>query len=408
MLLKIGIGVITSKIMAIYVGPAGLALVGNLRNLLTSLESLSTLGFQNGVVREVAARQKDGRGYSDLLRTSAICVLGMALILSVVLYFYSVSLSAYYFGSTAYDSVIRLLAAALPWYAASILLTSVINGLGRYRQVIWISICGNLVSLLLTLVLVTQYQTTGALMTVVLAPALLFVVTIFFLWRDLKLGMFGRGTFSVSALKSLLAFSLMAIVSSVISPYVFVLIRNEVIDVAGITAAGYWEAISRISSYYMMFVTAILSVYFLPKLSAAHDDQETSAMIHSYFKGIIPLFGCSLMVLYFLRDYLIRVLFTSDFDPISDLFAWQLSADILKGSSLILGYTLVARRAVTVFIITEFISMAVLFVGSLLLLPGFGVKGVVIAYFITYAVYLVILLIYYRRFVFRSIKTGEI
>ena len=56
--LKIGIGLITSKILAIFVGPSGMALVGNLRNFLTSLENISTLGFQNGIVKYTAENEK--------------------------------------------------------------------------------------------------------------------------------------------------------------------------------------------------------------------------------------------------------------------------------------------------------------------------------------------------------------
>ena len=52
--LKIGIGLITSKILALFVGPTGMALVGNLRNFLASVETISTLGFQNGIVKYIA------------------------------------------------------------------------------------------------------------------------------------------------------------------------------------------------------------------------------------------------------------------------------------------------------------------------------------------------------------------
>jgi PST family polysaccharide transporter len=58
-LLKIGIGLITSKLLAVFVGPSGMVLVGNLRNFLTSLESISTLGFQSGIVKYVAENDKD-------------------------------------------------------------------------------------------------------------------------------------------------------------------------------------------------------------------------------------------------------------------------------------------------------------------------------------------------------------
>ena len=53
-IVKIGIGLITSKLLAVFVGPSGMALVGNFRNFTSSLESISTLGFQTGIVKYVA------------------------------------------------------------------------------------------------------------------------------------------------------------------------------------------------------------------------------------------------------------------------------------------------------------------------------------------------------------------
>jgi hypothetical protein len=71
----------------------------------------------------------------------------------------------------------------------------------------------------------------------------------------------------------------MAFVSSVLGPLVFLAIRNSVIQNLGIGQAGFWETMTRISSYYLMFVSTILTVYFLPKLSIAQNNQETKKNI---------------------------------------------------------------------------------------------------------------------------------
>ena len=85
--LKIGIGLITSKILAVFVGPGGMALVGNLRNFLTSLESISTLGFQNGIVKYVAENQRNKSEFQKILATVFICLVTVAIVLSLILEF---------------------------------------------------------------------------------------------------------------------------------------------------------------------------------------------------------------------------------------------------------------------------------------------------------------------------------
>lgn len=85
--IKIGIGLITSKILALFVGPGGMALVGNLRNFLTSLESISTLGFQSGIIKYVAENQKNKEVLQKIIATVFISLVFIALVLSGVLYF---------------------------------------------------------------------------------------------------------------------------------------------------------------------------------------------------------------------------------------------------------------------------------------------------------------------------------
>ena len=77
----------------------------------------------------------------------------------------------------------------------------------------------------------------------------------------------------------------MVLVSAVLGPLVFIAIRNNIIKEIGIEDAGFWETITRISSYYMMFSSTILTVYFFPKLAVAKDSLETKKVFwtNSFF-----------------------------------------------------------------------------------------------------------------------------
>jgi len=84
--LKIGAGLITSKMLAVFVGPGGMALVGNLRNFLTSLENISTLGFQNGIVKYTAENEKNQTEFQKIVSTVFLSLVFIALILSASLF----------------------------------------------------------------------------------------------------------------------------------------------------------------------------------------------------------------------------------------------------------------------------------------------------------------------------------
>lgn len=400
--LKIGIGLITSKILAIFVGPSGMALVGNLRNFLTSLENISTLGFQNGIVKYAAENEKNKDELQKIISTVFISLLFMAIFLSGILFFTASFWNQKIFGNnTEYLLIFKVLAFVLPTYGLSIFLIAVINGLGKFKKVIWINIIGNIIGLLASIFLILQFKTTGALLAIVLAPSLLFLVTFYLVQREIQLlQLIKFNFFDFKIVKNLSSYSLMALVSSVFGPFVFLAIRNHIIQNLGIEQAGYWETMTRISTYYLLFVSTILSVYFLPKLSKTQNNKETKIVFWQYYKFILPVFVLGLTVLYFARFFIVQLLFTKEFLPVTDLFFWQFLGDIFKVCALILGFQFFAKKMTSAFIITELFSLSVLYFASLYCIKLFQIEGVVIAYAFQNLIYLVVLTVYFRKSLF--------
>jgi PST family polysaccharide transporter len=192
----------------------------------------------------------------------------------------------------------------------------------------------------------------------------------------------------------------MALVSAVVGPIVFLSLRNTIIHTLSYEAAGYWEALTRMSSYYFLFLSTILTVYYLPKLSKSESIAATKSLFWSYFKGIIPFFLIGLVVLYVLRGYLIPILFSPDFQPVSELFFWQFIGDAFKAMALILGYQFFAKKLTKAFILTELFSFAVLWLSGSYLVSVFGIEGIAMANAVTYGVYLITLSVYFRKQLF--------
>ena len=401
-ILKIGIGLVTSKLLAVFVGPSGMALVGNLRNFLTSLESISTLGFQNGIIKYTAENGKNENQLKKIIATVFICLLCIAVILSCILYFFATFWNKEIFGNNFdYTIVFKALALGLPWYAISVLMLAVINGLGQFKKVIWINIIGNAIGLLVSIAMILEYKTLGALLSLVISPGLMFLVTFYILNKKINFFETIRlHQFDFQIIKNLSSYSLMALVSSVLGPLVFLAIRKNVIEIVGLEEAGFWETITRISTYYMLFVTTILSVYFLPKLAVAKNNLETKKVFWRFYKTILPFFIIGITVIYFLRFFIVNLLFTNAFLPVTTLFFWQLTGDVLKVASLILGYQFFAKKLTLAFIISELFSLAVLYFSSLYFINEFGIQGIVMAQAFDNFIYLLVLSVYFRKSLF--------
>ncbi|MDR6967665.1 PST family polysaccharide transporter [Flavobacterium arsenatis] len=396
---------ITSKVIAVFVGPAGMALVGNMRNFMTSIESIATIGLNGGIIKTVAENKDYTERLNKILSTVFIAFLAVAILLSITLLFFADFFNHKIFGDDyQYSFVFKVLAIAIPFYTLSIFFLAIINGLGKFKNVIYINIIGNIIGILVSLLLITRFQTVGALLAIVITPSLLFFVTLYFINKEfLILNIVRKNKFDFSVIKDLSSYSLMAFFSGIFGSFVYLTIRKNVIATVGIQEAGYWESITRISGYYLMFVTTLISVYYLPKLSVAKRMEETSALFWNFFKIILPVFIIGLTVIYFLRFFIIRALFTKEFIPVEGLFFWQLLGDAFKVASLILAYQFIAKKMTKAFIVTEILSLVMFLLSSYFLARMYEVEGVVMAHCITYFLYLVVLVLYFRKTLFKRI-----
>jgi PST family polysaccharide transporter len=398
-LVKIGVGVVSSKVMAVFVGPSGLALVGNFRNFITSIEALSTLGLQNGVVKYVVDTKDDEAALKKVLATVFVSLAAMVLLISTSLVVFAQVWSSWLFGSNSdFSTIFLALALALPWYGASILLVSVLNGLGQFQQVIRVNLWGNFLGLLVSLILVWQLDMQGALLSLVIPPALLFVVVFYYLNQKIHFSdLLSWQAFDRKLLWQLSSYSLMALVATVLGPLVYVQVRNLVIGQLGLVQAGYWEAMTRISSYYFLFIATLLSVYFLPKLAEANTNKATQQVFLTYYKAVLPLFILGLLALYVSRNFWVPLLFSNAFAPVTDLFLWQMVGDVFKAASLILGYQFFAKKMTLSFILCELASLSAFYMATLICLPRFQLQGVVMAQAFAYVGYFFLLVWVFRK-----------
>lgn len=399
--LKIAIGLVTSKVIAVFVGPLGMGLIGNLRNFLSAAESWATLGFQHGIVKYVAEYKNDKEKVSGVFATAFWSIATVLIVTCLFLFVFAESVNQWLFGHFNYVHIVKVLALALPWYVFSLVFVAVLNGLEQYQQVVKINMIGNVIGLFFSVYLITQYQTIGALTAVIFTPAFLFVVSLIYLQKKILIREYlSLRFFDVSILKSLSVYSLMFFISAIIGPFVYLEIRNEMIASLGHDSAGYWEAVNRISMYYLMFVSTLAGVYFFPRLSLTKSVKETQNIFWSYYRWIWSLFTVGLFVIYFFREWIVSLLFTPAFEPVNELFFWQLFGDAFKSASLILGYQFLAKKMTMHFLITETISLLVMYFSSMYFMQEFQTKGVVMAYALTYVIYFTVLVVVFRKVLF--------
>ncbi|WP_298320039.1 O-antigen translocase [uncultured Aquimarina sp.] len=392
-------GVISLKVIAIFLGPEGLALMGNLRNVLTSIQSVGTLGLYNGVVKYIAEFKSNKEELTAMLSTSYLFCFIVTLILSGWLYLDPHFWNTLIFGKEYdYSFIFEAIAIALPFYSINTLCLAIINGYSKYKEYIGINIASSLISLLITVFLVWEYRLEGAFIAIIINPAVSLIITIVIIARlknTIKPLEFTKVSFKY--IKRLSSYAIMALISATVLPAILIRIRNFIINTQGVEEAGYWEAIQSISSQYMLFITTLLTIYLLPKLAEIKRSKDFKLEVINFYKTILPVFVLGFLIIYFLRNFIIKILFSDDFIAMEPLFLWQLFGDFFKIASLVIAYQFLAKRMFWYYIFTEIISFGFLYLASIYLINQFGFIGASMAYFFNYVFYFLLLMLVFRK-----------
>ncbi|WP_296314220.1 O-antigen translocase [Winogradskyella sp. UBA3174] len=400
--IKIITGILISKFIAVYIGPYGMALIGNLRNFMSAIQSLAIAGLYKGVVKFISQCKNDALELSKTLSTVFYSGFFSSLILAFLCYYNAEFINDLIFSSNYnYTYIIKVLAIVLPFYALNMFIFSIMNGFSKHKILLIINIIGQVLGLLVTLVLIKQENIDGALIAIVITPALTLLITIVgILYRKNLVSFIKISNVSFSILNKLSPYMIMALVSSIALPIVTIIIRNYIIDEIGIKEAGYWEAINRVSNYYLMFINSLLALYILPRFTQINTKKAFRKEVFGFYKTIMPLFATLLLIIYLTRSLLVPFLFTEEFTPVEDLFGYQILGDFIRVLSMVIAYQFLAKKMFSHFIILEIFLFVIMYLSSIYLIDIFGLKGAVMGHCISYLMYFSIILLIFGSSLF--------
>ena len=394
---KFLVGFVLTKLFALFLGPSGLALLGNLKNFTQLLHSYGTLGMQSGIIRFASEWKSQPKKIANLVGTLNIIFTISALIGGSFIFFFSSALSLTIFQNTSFDYIFKIIAVILPLQGFHLMYYSILQGLGNYKRVVWQAVLMDLIKVALTSILVLKYDLVGALIAMVVAPVFYFLLSVWNTAITLKIF---RYNWSKAVAKNLALYAMMSLSSSIAIPIVYIVIRNKITTDLGVDNAGYWEAVNQFSFFYFMVLNSIIMMYVLPKISENQKVSFFRKQASEYFLKLIPVFVVGLVLLFLFRDIAIWILFDDSFRPVSELMLWQLLGDVFRAASLVLVAYIHAHRLITHYITIDLVLSFSLILFSFFFIEQFGLIGAVKAHFVSYLIYFVAIVFLLRKTLF--------
>ncbi|MEB6680155.1 O-antigen translocase [Acinetobacter lwoffii] len=393
---------ILNKILAVYVGPAGYAAIGQFQNFIQMVTTFAGSAINTAVIKYTAEYHGNEKKQISIWKAAGSLVVVFSLFISIIIVIFQKQLSLYIFQTVEYQSVFVWFAVFLVLFNLNALFLAILNGKKEILKLVIANIAGSVLSLLVTSVLAVQYHLYGTLIALSIYQSLAFFVTLFLCYKAnwFKISyLFGRIEPQIA--KNFAAFALMALVSAICVPLSQMVIRSYLSQEFGLNYAGYWEAMIRLSAAYLMLVTTTLGVYYLPRLAELTHLDEIKKEVYLGYKFIFPLAVVGSLCAYVMRDWIVALLFSHAFMPMRDLFLWQMIGDSLKIGSWILAYLMLSKAMTKLFVTTEILfalsSVGLTYVCSKL----FGFEGVSIAHLVNYALYWLVM----SYFIFRTLES---
>ena len=395
---KVGSAMILNKVLALYVGPSGYAVIGQFQNALAVALSLGGGVMGPGITKGTAQHFDNRKQQHTLWQTAIKLTLSATLIASLTFIFAHQWLSNKLLERSDMGTVFIGLGLALPAIALNNLLLAIINGKKDVSIYVSANIVGSLLSLIVVGTLTYFWGLYGALLAIAISPAAALLATSALVsQREWFKPTFLWGKLDRRSVGELSGFGMMGLTSALMAPLGFLLIRNHLSATLGLDAAGYWQASWKISEIYLMLVTLTLSMYYLPRLAEIKTSDELRKEIVKVYGVVLPIVVIAALAMYVLRDFITERLFSRDFYPMRDLFFWQLIGDVLKIGSWILSYVLLGRAMVRTFIITEITFSVSFYLFTVALTSTYGLQGVAMAYAFNYLIYWVVMAILVKK-----------
>jgi PST family polysaccharide transporter len=389
--LAIVVGLVSSKVMAVYLQPAGYGYYGLLQAFVTVATLMVSFGIGTGLVRmgAGAVAQGDQVTISVLRRASWLLFAGLATISLLAVWFLRVPISRWVLGDSDHPTTIVVMGVVLIFTVAASLQTATLNAYHRVKALAQCGITTAVLSACVNVLAVVLLSTGGIVPAVAGAAIIGWAVAGYFLRREVGgLPVQPDSRQVIKEARFLLRFGGPYTASVLVGTGVQYALPIVVLHVLGTESVGYYRAATAISVGYLGFLATAMSQDYYPRISAVKDrPQELVSLVNEQHKLVMILAVPLMLVMLALVPYIVPLLYSRKFMPTVDILEWQLIGDIFKFSSWTMSFAILAHCKSSIYFLTEAIGGVLSVLALSLAIRWFGLPGLGIGFLLTYIMY---------------------
>jgi O-antigen/teichoic acid export membrane protein len=384
------ISIIRTKLIAIFIGPAGMGIITLLNSAVNVLGGISGLGIETSGIKHISGNYKNN-DLSSISKVAAI-VKKLALFTGVLgcllTIFLSSWLSQLTFGNSNHTFSFIFISITLLFKQVMIGELVVLQGLRRMRLLAKATFYGNLFGLLFSIPLYYYYRIDAIVPTIVVASlsSLLFS---FFYSKKIKVDKIKiSNEVLASEGKSIIKLGILLTLSGLLTLLSTYLIQIYVGKHGGLEEVGFYNAGFTLLNSYVGIIFTVMSTDYFPRLASISYENEKirTSVIQQSFISVLIITPIIILFLT-LIPFIVKIIYTPKFISIIPMVCFGILAMLFRAVSWSMGYILIAKGDSDMFIKTAFgfnvISLLLNVVGY----HFYGLEGLGVSFFVYYLIH---------------------
>lgn len=408
-MLKILVGIISAKFVAIFLGTTGIGLVGLLQNTLAIISSITGFGINISGVRMVtlANAEENHQEFSKtvlVLKRASITTGILGVFLTLIL---AKPLSIWTFGSTEYTNWFLVLSINFIFSSLAINKMALLQGTRSMKEIAVSTVVYAVLVTAVTLPIYYFFKMEGIVAVLILTAVLNYAINWFFA-RKISIVPVSVGfkeTISRSKEMIQLGFLLsINVIFGQITAYLLKLYFN--FQHATESVLGLYVVATTLLLTYVGMVFSAMSTDFYPRLTQVQtDNNKVKEMVNDQIEVALLLLTPLVVIFYFLAPFLITILYSDDFLGVVLILKWALFAIIIKAIIWPLAFIILAKGEKKLYFKQEILGDAMNIIFTIIGYYYFGLIGIGIAMVFNYSVYgIYVFLVVRKKFNFNFRK----
>ena len=398
--INVALGIFRTKAMALFLGPAGVGLLGLFSSVADLVQSVAGMGIQNSGVRQIA----EAVGSDNTIRIGrTVTVLRRVALLfgalgGAVLVVLARPISQLTFGDSSHVAGVALMAVVVFLREVSAGQSALIQGMRRIGDLARISVLGALFGLVTGIPVVYVLRDAGVVPSLILAAAVSAATSWYYARQivvprvDMTFGDMRREA------GTLLGLGMAFMASAFLTTGAAYAVKTIVVRLSGFEAAGLYQSAWALGGLYVGFILQAMGTDFYPRLTAVSKDHaRCNQLVNQQALVSMLLAGPGAIATLTFAPLVIALFYSAKFAGAVMVLRWISLGMMLRVITWPMGFIVVAKGAQKIFVWTE-IAATVVHVGlAWLFVRQFGVVGAGMAFFGLYVWHGILIYIIVRR-----------